>query len=198
MVRAERPRATVSVPASGSGDLGSGIEIGVVPTSRAVQSPGAGRHHGDDNGLRGNKSCCEHRPGHHVVVGSQQTITGPGNTTVCAGETTSLVGLSPFQRSLQPLSFILGRRATIATPCEAMFKVLVHHHGAPANAPFYSNPLSRLLLQLLSQPLLLSFLLVTFAAIPIPSVAATTNEGIIQPPKDVNGLSIIDSPAPNS
>ena len=113
MVRAERPRATVSVPASGSGDLGSGIEIGVVPTSRAVQSPGAGRHHGDDNGLRGNKSCCEHRPGHHVVVGSQQTITGPGNTTVCAGETTSLVGLSPFQLSSLSLSFSAAGRPSL-------------------------------------------------------------------------------------
>ncbi|PIL32097.1 hypothetical protein GSI_06802 [Ganoderma sinense ZZ0214-1] len=75
-----------------------------------------------------------------------------------------------------------------------MLKVLVHHHGAPANAPFHSTSLLHLLLQLLSQPLLLSFLFVVFAAISIPPVAAA--EGIIQSPKD--GLSVIDSPAPNS
>ncbi|KAM5538160.1 hypothetical protein V8D89_008047 [Ganoderma adspersum] len=78
-----------------------------------------------------------------------------------------------------------------------MLKVLVHHHGAPANAPFYSKSLFHLLLHLLSQPLLLSFLLFTFAAISLPPVAAA-DEGIIQAPKDINGLSVIDSPAPNS
>lgn len=75
-----------------------------------------------------------------------------------------------------------------------MFKVLVHHHGAPANAPFHSKSLLHLLLQLLSQPWLLSFLLATLA---IPPVAAAA-QGVIIAQAANDGLSVIDSPAVNS
>lgn len=78
-----------------------------------------------------------------------------------------------------------------------MLKVLVHHHGVPAGPPFHSNSLLHLFLQLLSQPLLLSFLLVTLATICIPPVAGTA-KGVIVAQASNDGLSIIDSPAANS
>ena len=128
-------------------------------------------------------------------VGNKPTVTGSTTVDRRAPETASLVGLSPFQFS--SLLFLLGRWTTIAIPCEAMLKVLVHHLGVPANPPFHSKSRFHLLLHLLSQPFLLSFLLLTFATVCVSPVTAAA-EGVIQAPKDPDGLSVIDSPTPDS
>ncbi|KAI1797762.1 hypothetical protein LXA43DRAFT_968988 [Ganoderma leucocontextum] len=76
-----------------------------------------------------------------------------------------------------------------------MLKVLVHPHGALASALFNSKLLPHLLFQLLSQPLLLSFILAILAATCTSPVAA---QGIIIAQAPDDGLSVIDSPAVNS
>ncbi|TBU64941.1 hypothetical protein BD310DRAFT_954437 [Dichomitus squalens] len=71
-----------------------------------------------------------------------------------------------------------------------MFKVLVHPHGALSPGLFSPISLLYLPFQLLSRPLLLSFILGLLAA----TIPAVTAQGFV----NAQALTVIDSPAPNS
>lgn len=90
------------------------------------------------------------------------------------------------RRALRP-SFISGRWRPIAHLCEAMFMVLVHPYGALSPGLFRPT-----LFQLL--PRLLFYLSVFLAVTTIPAVTAQN----FTSPTPTEGLSILDSPAPNA
>ncbi len=106
-------------------------------------------------------------------------------TALDALRTIDRVALVSARRLELLFPILLGRWTSIAHLCEAMRMVLVHLHGA---LPPWLG-LSRLLLPLLFRFLLSAFLcLLASAYIPVVSAQSSISDG----------LSVLDSPAPNT